>query len=105
MTEVLVPILCALISAASAVAAAYATASVSRSARRSEERAKRRAKESRLAMDLMYATCSLSLVTAKKMTGMHTNGDVEQAMEDAAQAREDYISFARDQAAQNFSKI
>ena len=40
----------------------------------------RRATESRLAMDLMYATCSLSLTTAKKLAGQHTNGDVEEAM-------------------------
>ena len=31
-------------------------------------------------MDLMYATCSLSLTTAKKLAGQHTNGDVEEAM-------------------------
>ena len=38
-------------------------------------------------MDLMYATCSLSLTTAKKLAGQHTNGDVEEAMRAAETAR------------------
>ena len=42
--------------------------------------------ESRLAMELMYANCALSLTTAKKLAGMHTNGDVEEAMEAARSA-------------------
>ena len=75
------------------------------SVKRAESRAQRREKESRLAMELMYANCSLSLITAKKLTGMHTNGDVEEAMEAAAGAREAYIDFVRDEAAHNFSKI
>ena len=37
-------------------------------------------------MDLMYATCSLSLTTAKKLAGQHTNGDVEEAMRAAEAA-------------------
>ena len=56
-------------------------------------------------MDLMYATCSLSLVTAKKVTGMHTNGDVEEAMKAAAEAQKQYQGLARDEAAKNFVKI
>ena len=56
-------------------------------------------------MELMYANCSLSLITAKKLTGMHTNGDVEEAMEAAAGAWEAYIEFVRDEAAHNFSKV
>ena len=56
-------------------------------------------------MDLMYANCALSLITAKKLTGMHTNGDVEEAMESARTAQEAYQDFARNEAAHQFSKI
>ena len=56
-------------------------------------------------MDLMYASCSLSLTTAKKLAGLHTNGDVEEAMEAADAARTAYIGFVRSEAAHNFSKI
>lgn len=47
---------------------------------RAEKRAARRAEESRLSMDLMSANCALALTTAKKLAGMHTNGDVEEAV-------------------------
>ena len=70
-----------------------------------EARAARRATESRLAMDLMYATCSLSLTTAKKLAGQHTNGDVEEAMRAAETARTAYIGFVRSEAAHSVSKI
>ena len=56
-------------------------------------------------MDLMYANCALSLTTAKKMAGMHTNGDVEEAMKAARKAQAAYVNFARDEAAHNFSKV
>lgn len=65
----------------------------------------RREKESRLAMELMYANCALSLTTAKKLAGMHTNGDVEEAMEAARSAQEAYVDFVRDEAARNLSKV
>ena len=70
-----------------------------------DARAARRATESRLAMDLMYATCSLSLTTAKKLAGQHTNGDVEEAMRAAETARTAYIGFVRSEAAHSVSKI
>ena len=44
-------------------------------------------------MELMYATCSLSLTTAKKLAGQHTNGDVEEAMTAADSAKEAYVDF------------
>lgn len=97
--------LCALIAGIAAVLAAGAECRSRRSARRAEARAARRAKESRLAMDLMYANCSLSLTTAKKLAGQHTNGDVEEAMAAAEAARTAYIGFVRSEAAHNFSKI
>lgn len=101
----MIEILCALISGAAAVISATATKSAQKEIKKSQERAARRAHESRLAMDLMYATCSLALVTAKKVTGMHTNGDVEEAMTVAREAQKSYQGFARDQAAKNFAKI
>lgn len=56
-------------------------------------------------MELMYANCSLSLTTAKKLAGLHTNGDVEEAMTAADNAKEAYVNFVRDEAARNFSKV
>lgn len=101
MTEVI----CALIAAAATILAALAEHRNRVSARRAEARMARRERESHLSMDLMVANCALSLVIAKKMTGMHTNGDVEEAMEEAKAAREAYIDFVREEAAHNVSKI
>ena len=98
-------VLCALIAGAATVLAAVAEYRSLKSARRAEARAARRATESRLAMDLMYASCSLSLTTAKKLAGQHTNGDVEEAMAAAEAARTAYIGFVRSEAAHNVSKI
>ena len=101
----MVEITCALIAGAAAVLAALAERRSRISAKRAESRSQRREKENRLAMELMYANCSLSLTTAKKLAGLHTNGDVEEAMDAARKARESYIHFVRDEAARNFSKI
>ena len=98
-------IVCAWIAAAATVVAALAERRSRVGARRSEMRAARREKESRLAMELMYANCSLSLTTARKLAGMHTNGDVEYAMEAAKAAQESYQNFVRDEAAHQFSKV
>lgn len=101
----MVEIICATIAGACAIISAVVARNASRSAKRSDARAKRRTEESRLAMDLMYANCALALVTAKKVTGHQTNGDVEEAMTNAQKAQNAYINFIRDQAAQNVSKI
>ena len=98
-------VLCALIAGICTVLAAMAERQSRVSSRRAENRAQRREKESRLAMELMYANCALSLTTAKKLAGMHTNGDVEAAMETARTAQEAYVDFVRNQAAHNFSKV
>ena len=98
-------VLCALIAAAATVLAALAERRSRLSTKRAEARAQRREKESRLAMDLMYANCALSLTTAKKLAGLHTNGDVEEAMEAARTAQEAYQDLARDEAAHQFSKV
>lgn len=72
---------------------------------RAERRAARRAEESRLSMDLMSANCALALTTAKKLAGMHTNGDVEEAMRAAKTAQEHYTDFLQKQAAAQVSKV
>ena len=101
----MVEIICTVIAAIATVVASAAGARTARYVKRSETRAARRAHESRLAMELMYANCALSLVTAKKLNGHQTNGDVEEAMEAANKARDNYMSFVRDEAAKNFSKV
>ena len=98
-------IICALIAGGASVLAALAERRSRQSAKRTEARAQRREKESRLAMELMYANCALSLTTAKKLAGMHTNGDVEEAMEAARSAQEAYVDFVRDEAVRNLSKV
>lgn len=100
-----VEIICTIISAVATIVAASASARVSINTRRTQERAERRAKESQLAMQLMYATCELSIIAAKKLTGQHTNGDVKQAMDTAAAAKAAYNQFVESEAAKNFTKI
>ena len=101
----MIEVVCALIAAMASILAATAEVRSRRSATRMERRAERRSHEMRLSMELMYATCALSLTTAKKLAGMHTNGDVEEAMKAAEEAQENYINFARDEAAKNFTKM
>ena len=72
---------------------------------RAAKRAARRAEESRLSMVLMSANCALALITAKKLAGMHTNGDVEEAMDAAREAQEEYQKFLRAQAADQVTKV
>lgn len=93
-----------LVSAVATVIAARTAKSVENEQKQTAARAEKRAKESELSMELMYATCSLSLVTAKKMSGQHTNGDVEEAMERAKKAKKDYRSFVQSTAAKDFAE-
>ena len=86
-------------------AAAWDRRQTRRERQRVERRAARRAEESRLSMDLMSANCALALTTAKKLAGMHTNGDVEEAMEAAKTAQERYIDFLQQQAAEQVAKV
>ena len=101
MTE----IICAAIAAIATITAAAVGYKTTRASKRTEARAERRARESRLAMELMYATCALSLTTARKLAGQHTNGDVAEAMLAAEKAQKAYIDFVRDEASHNFAKI
>lgn len=86
-------------------AAAWDRRQTRRERQRVERRAARRAEESRLSMDLMSANCALSLTTAKKLAGMHTNGDVEEAMQAARAAQEAYTDFLQQQAAEQVAKV
>ena len=60
-------VVCALIAGAATVLAALAECRVRISTKRTEVRAQRREKESRLAMDLMYATTSVSGIYFKAL--------------------------------------
>lgn len=98
-------VICAIIAAIATIISSFNTARIRKENKRTESRAERRAHESRLAMDLMYANCALSCICAKKLAGMHTNGDVEEAMENAAKSQKAYDDFCKDQASNNFAKI
>lgn len=100
----MVEVVCALIAAVATIISANTARRVERNNKKAEIREERRAHESRLAMDLMYATCALSLTNAKKLGGMHTNGDVEEAMEAARNAKLAYEDLVRDNASQRFAK-
>ena len=78
---------------------------VKRNTERTDRRAQRRAEESLLAMSMQSACLKLALVTAKTVQKQKTNGDVEEAMQSAAQAQEDYERFIRQTAAEQVSKI
>ena len=101
----MIEIACTIIAAAATVLAAMTERRNRVSAKKTEARMARRERESHLSMDLMVANCALSVIIAKKLNGMHTNGDVEEAMDAAKAAREAYIDFVRDEAAHNISKI
>ena len=98
-------IICSLIAAASAIAVAVIESRASHDRASAEKRAERRAKESRLSMDLMYATCGLAMDTAKAMKEGHTNGTLAGDMEEAAKARAAYKSFLMDEAAHAVAKV
>ena len=100
----MIEIVCAAIAAVSAVVVAVIERRNAAQNRRIEARAEQRARESRLSMDLMYANCALSLTTAKKLANMHTNGDVEEAMEAARRAQEEYNKFVRDTVSKQITK-
>lgn len=100
----MVEVICAIIAAVAAIVVAVVETRNRKQFKLTEERAEQRAKESRLSMDLMYATCALSLTTAKKLANMHTNGDVEEAMDAAREAQEAYQAFVRDETAKMVSR-
>ena len=80
-------------SAAALVLVAVIETGNRRDRKRMDARAARRAEESRLSMEMMSANSKLSLVTAKKVMGQQTNGDVEDAMQTALRAQREYKDF------------
>lgn len=100
----MVEIICAVIAAFAAITVAVIERRNAKQNKKIEARAEQRAKESRLSMDLMYANCALSLTTAKKLANMHTNGDVEEAMNAAQKAQDAYNAFMRDMVSHNVTK-
>lgn len=105
MSDAVITALAAVVVAVIEAAAAWDRRQSRQDRARAEKRAARRAEESRLSMDLMSANCALALVTAKKLAGLHTNGDVEEAMEAAKMAQTAYQDFLRDQAAGQVAKV
>lgn len=105
MEDTIVTALAAVAVALIEAAAAWDRRQAKAERRRVERRAARRAEESRLSMDLMSANCALALTTAKKLAGMHTNGDVEEAVQAARAAQEAYTDFLQQQAAEQVAKV
>lgn len=75
-TQTLISLASSLLSAAAVVLVAIIETRNGQSRKRTEARAARRAEESRLSMEMMFATCKLATVTAKAVTGHKTNGSV-----------------------------
>lgn len=64
-----------------------------RDRKRMDARSDCRAEEMQLSMELMSATGKLSCVTAKKVMGQETNGDVKEAFEAQEKAQEAYERY------------
>ena len=103
--QAVVALLSSLLSAGAVIVVAVIETRNGQSRKRTEARAERRAEESRLSMELMSATCKLATVTAKAVTGHKTNGDVEEALEAAGQARQEYEDFKIKLAAGQLAKV
>ncbi len=97
-------VICTLLTAASAALVAVIGGAFQKDKRKTEERAALRAEENLLSMKLMSATCAVSLVTAKAVFNQKTNGDVEEAMDAAKEAQEDYFAFIDGVAAKKIAK-
>jgi hypothetical protein len=63
---------------------------------RSEKRAQRRLRESRLSLELMNATCVLSVGTALALKRGHANGEVDKGLEQVDAARSKYLDFLKE---------
>lgn len=70
----------------------------------SRVRSQRRERESRLSMDLMYATCGLSIDTARALREGHTNGTLAGDLDQAKSAMGAYDAFIRQEAAHAVAK-
>lgn len=98
-------VLCAALAAFSAIMVAVIEKRASRERKATERRAERRERESRLSMDMMYASCSLAMDTAAALRDGHTNGTLEGNLQKARDANEAYENFIRDEAAHAVAKV
>ena len=104
-TQTVISLASSLLSAAAVVLVAIIETRNGQSRKRTEARAARRAEESRLSMEMMFATCKLATVTAKAVTGHKTNGDVEDALDESDRAQGQYEDFKTQLAAQQVAKV
>lgn len=105
MTGEVAMIIGAVITAASAITVAIVETRADKDRKRAQARAERRERESRLAMELMSATCELSVVTALALRDGHTNGTLEPAVNKAESAQNDYKAFLMDTVARDVAKV
>lgn len=105
MSGEIATVICALIAAASAITVAVVEKRADMDRKRTAARAERRERESRLSMELMSATCELSVVTALALRDGHTNGTLEPALQKASAAQTDYKHFLMDTAARDVAKV
>ena len=98
-------IICALIAALASVLVAVIETRNVKDRKRAEHRSARRAEESRLSMELMSATCELSVVTATALRDGHTNGTLEPALEAANKAQSEYRAWLLKEASQAVAKV
>lgn len=105
MITLISAVISSVIAAGSAIAVAIIETRAEKDRKRTLARAERRERESRLSMELMSATCELSVVTAKAVKSGHMNGDLEPALIKARKAQEDYQGFLQDTAAHAVVKM
>jgi len=68
-----------------------------------DERANARKKESLLALDMQMATAKLAYATAMALKRGHANGEVEEGIASYQTAREKYLHFLNEQAADHLN--
>lgn len=78
------------------IVVAYIQYQASKDRKVSEERAKIRARESRLSMDMMYATSKLCVGTALALKRGHANGELDDGLEMVDRAADKYQEFLRE---------
>lgn len=97
-------VIASVISAIALIAVAIIETRNARDRKRVEDRAERRAKESALSMELMSATCDLSMEAVQALRDGHTNGTLERRLKRAQKAQAAYDNFIKQEAAHSVSK-
>ena len=104
MLDAIATIVCSGIAAAAAIVVAVIETRAAHERKSTERREARRARESRLSMDLMYASIGLAMDTAAALRDGHTNGTLDPDLDKARAARAAYDAFLRDEAAAAVAK-